>query len=87
MSTYNLLHLIWTVVLFAIFVGIAVWAWSGRQRSRFERAAQAPFDDETMTESDEAIVAEAEETAFVIIQGERATRRSRAPGRRTWLTS
>lgn len=35
-----------TVVSFATFVGIVVWAWSSSNRSRFEEAAQLPFDDD-----------------------------------------
>ena len=35
-----------TAVLLASFVGIAVWAWSARQRERFDEAARLPLDDE-----------------------------------------
>jgi len=35
-----------TVVAFAAFIGIALWAWSGRRRERFDAAARLPFDDE-----------------------------------------
>ena len=37
---------IMTVVAFATFVGIALWAWSGRARSAFEEAARLPFAEE-----------------------------------------
>ncbi len=36
-----------TAILLAAFIGIAVWVWSGRNRERWRRAAQAPLDDET----------------------------------------
>ena len=41
-----LTHTIWTVLLMIIFVGIVVWAWSGRRRERFEEAARLPLEDD-----------------------------------------
>lgn len=35
-----------TAVLLTAFLGIAVWAWSGRNRTRFAQAAQLPLDDD-----------------------------------------
>jgi cytochrome c oxidase cbb3-type subunit 4 len=35
-----------TLVMFAVFVGIVVWAWSGKQRDRFEAASQLPLEEE-----------------------------------------
>jgi len=35
-----------TVMMFLIFIGIVVWAWSGRSRRRFDEAANLPFADE-----------------------------------------
>lgn len=35
-----------TAVLLVLFIGITVWAWSGRNRARFEAAAQLPLADE-----------------------------------------
>lgn len=32
-----------TLVSFALFIGIWVWAYSRRNRARFEEAAQLPF--------------------------------------------
>ncbi|MGF1686811.1 CcoQ/FixQ family Cbb3-type cytochrome c oxidase assembly chaperone [Photobacterium japonica] len=40
------IHSIWTVVLFSSFIGIVVWAYSKRQTSRFEEAANLVFADE-----------------------------------------
>ena len=37
---------IMTVVAFATFIGIVLWAWSGGARRAFERAAQLPFAEE-----------------------------------------
>lgn len=41
-----LVHSIWTVLLMAIFVGIVVWAWSGRRKRSFDAAARLPLEDE-----------------------------------------
>lgn len=43
MDTSTLLHSIMTLVTFATFVGIVVWAWSRKRKPEFEEAANAPF--------------------------------------------
>ena len=42
----NLLRGVITVVTFIVFVGLVVWAWSGRNRARFEEAARLPFEQD-----------------------------------------
>ncbi|MEW6693798.1 Cbb3-type cytochrome oxidase component FixQ [Tepidimonas thermarum] len=42
----NDLRAIVTVLSFVSFVGIWVWAWSRKNRERFEEAAQLPFRSE-----------------------------------------
>ena len=42
----NLLRSIVTVVAFSVFVGIVVWAWSSRNKARFEEAARLPLEDD-----------------------------------------
>jgi cbb3-type cytochrome oxidase subunit 3 len=32
--------------MFAVFMGIVFWAWSGRRKSDFEAAARLPLDDD-----------------------------------------
>ncbi|MHB8473149.1 MAG: cbb3-type cytochrome oxidase subunit 3 [Gammaproteobacteria bacterium] len=44
--TATLLHIIWTVVALVIFVGIVIWAWSGKRKSDFEALAHLPLEDE-----------------------------------------
>ena len=39
----NTLRSIVTVVTFLVFIGIVVWAWSGRNAKGFDGAAQLPF--------------------------------------------
>jgi cytochrome c oxidase cbb3-type subunit 4 len=35
-----------TLAAFISFIGIAVWAWSRRNRARFEAASRLPLEDE-----------------------------------------
>ena len=39
-----------TTVSFLCFVGIVFWAYSNRQKSRFDEAANLPFADDEMQE-------------------------------------
>lgn len=39
---------IMTVVAFATFVGIVLWAYSGRARRSFEEAARLPFEEDVL---------------------------------------
>ena len=41
----NDLRILITVLSFIVFAGIVYWAYSGRQRARFEEAANLPFAD------------------------------------------
>ena len=47
MGAYTLAHLIWTVLLLVIFICIIFWAWSGRQKRRFDEASRLPLEDES----------------------------------------
>jgi len=38
-------HIIWTVMVFVIFLGIIGWAWSSKNKQAFDEAAKLPFDD------------------------------------------
>lgn len=40
----NLLRSLATVLAFASFVGLVIWAWSRSRRSAFDEAAHLPFD-------------------------------------------
>ncbi len=42
----NTLRTIVTVLAFAVFIGIVVWAWSGKRRDRFSEAARIPFEED-----------------------------------------
>lgn len=45
----NTIRSLVTVLAFVSFVGIVLWAYSGRARSRFEEAAQLPFAEDEGT--------------------------------------
>ncbi len=40
------LHIIWTIVAFTFFVGIVLWAWSGKRKQEFAALAQLPLEDD-----------------------------------------
>lgn len=40
---------IWTIVVMVIFVGIIIWAWSGKRRKSFDEASRIPLDDDETT--------------------------------------
>lgn len=40
-----------TVLMFAVFIGIVVWAWSKKRKKSFDDAANLPFADESQHES------------------------------------
>ncbi|QRR32789.1 cbb3-type cytochrome c oxidase subunit 3 [Hydrogenophaga sp. YM1] len=42
----NALRSIVTVISLLVFLGIVAWAWSRRNRERFDEAARLPFQDE-----------------------------------------
>ena len=46
----------WTVVVFILFIGITIWAWSSKNKDNFESAAHIPFDEDNETvEQDEEL--------------------------------
>ena len=47
----NLIQVVWTLVVLVLFVGIVIWAWSGKRKQDFDEAANMPFnEDDTPTE-------------------------------------
>ena len=43
---FTILQSAWTVVVMVTFLGIVVWAWSGKRKRDFDEAARLPFDDD-----------------------------------------
>lgn len=48
MDVVNLLRSIVTVLAFASFIGITLWAWSGARRATFAAAARIPLEEEEL---------------------------------------
>jgi cytochrome c oxidase cbb3-type subunit 4 len=44
----NDLRIVVTLLSFAVFAGIVVWAWSSRRRQAFYEASMLPFADEPL---------------------------------------
>ncbi len=42
----NTLRSVTTVLSFVVFLGIMVWAWSGRRSADFDQAARLPFEQD-----------------------------------------
>ncbi|MBY4595479.1 cbb3-type cytochrome c oxidase subunit 3 [Ottowia caeni] len=42
----NSLRIFATLAAFVVFLGIVVWAWSSRNKQRFDEAAQLPFEQD-----------------------------------------
>ena len=40
------LHIIWTIVACVLFVGIVIWAWSGKRKQDFAVMAHLPLEDD-----------------------------------------
>jgi len=43
---YSLFGSVMTVVMLVVFVGIVLWAWSGKRRAAFDEAARVPLEDD-----------------------------------------
>ncbi len=37
---------VYTVLMLTVFVGVSVWAWSGKRKQAFSAAANLPFADD-----------------------------------------
>jgi len=44
----NLIQVVWTLVVLVLFVGIVIWAWSGKRKQDFTEAANIPFNEDDM---------------------------------------
>lgn len=44
-------HVIWTIVILVVFLGIVFWAWSGKRKKSFDEAARLPLEDDDTASS------------------------------------
>ena len=42
----SLIESVWTVVVMVVFIGIVLWAWSGKRKQGFDEAANIPFNED-----------------------------------------
>ena len=42
----SILQSVWTVIAFVFFVAVVIWAWSGKRKKSFDKAARMALDDE-----------------------------------------
>ncbi len=47
----SFVHSIWTVIVFLVFIGIVLWAYSSRRKKDFDEAARLALDDDDKPES------------------------------------
>ncbi len=47
---YSDLSSVMTVVMMTVFIGIVLWAWSGKRRDDFEAAARVPLEEDMPAE-------------------------------------
>jgi len=48
--SFTMIQALWSIVILITFLGIVVWAYSGKRKARFDEAARVPFDDEPSNE-------------------------------------
>ncbi len=49
--SFTFIQSIWTIVVMVTFLGIVVWAYSGKRKSAFDEAARLPFEDDQPTDN------------------------------------
>ena len=50
---FTALQSAWTVVVMVTFLGIVLWAWSGKRKRDFDEAARLPFEDDDQNKPSE----------------------------------
>lgn len=48
----SLIHSIWTVLVFIVFIGIVLWAYSSHRKKDFDEAARLVLDEDKPLSSD-----------------------------------
>lgn len=49
MEYMSSIQAVWTLVAFVLFVGIVIWAFSGKRRQDFHEASMLAFDEDDMS--------------------------------------
>ena len=48
---YSIFHSIWTILVLVIFLGVVFWAYSNRNKQKFDEAARDIIDDDDSVEA------------------------------------
>ena len=48
MEYMNIIQVMWTLIAFALFAGIVIWAFSGKRHQEFHEASMLAFDEADM---------------------------------------
>ena len=46
----TIFHSYWTLLLFLLFVGIIIWAWSSKRKTGFDELSRLPLEDDEFVE-------------------------------------
>jgi cytochrome c oxidase cbb3-type subunit 4 len=46
----TIFHSYWTLLLLLLFVGIIIWAWSGKRKAGFDELAHLPLEEDEFVE-------------------------------------
>jgi cytochrome c oxidase cbb3-type subunit 4 len=49
----SLFQSVWTVIAFVVFIGIVIWAWSGKRKKDFDKASRMALDDDKAVTDDQ----------------------------------
>ena len=48
----TLIQSLWTILVMVAFIGIVIWAWSGKRKQQFDDAANIPFNEDRQPNTD-----------------------------------
>ena len=46
----TIFHSYWTLLLFLLFVGIIIWAWSSKRKAGFDELSHLPLEEDEFVE-------------------------------------
>ena len=49
---FTFIQSVWTIVVMVVFIGIVIWAWSGKRKQQFDDAANIPFNEDRQPNTD-----------------------------------
>ena len=49
---FTFIQSVWTIVVMVVFIGLVIWAWSGKRKQQFDDAANIPFNEDRQPNTD-----------------------------------